>query len=207
MERGDRSTSKSQRSFIIPKSLLETSWQDWELSLSRRKTRSRPNSTKHLELFNVSSIQCARRLPCCKRCLEDIQGSVGRAGILYQDWFADPSLHNQAWRRISWRRWLRQVNGSHQEKTQSSQSKTSSGARRPHDTYGSSSIFRDPRRILESRKDLSMMVIKKDLWQEALRLKTEQAQQLQWHLAVKSTVQDLWQHTLQKSCAAISRKI
>jgi len=31
-----------------------------ELSLSRRKTRSRPSSTKHLELSNVFSIQLAR---------------------------------------------------------------------------------------------------------------------------------------------------
>ena len=29
------------------------------------------------------------------------QGSVGRARILYQDLFNDPSLHNQAKRRIS----------------------------------------------------------------------------------------------------------
>ena len=156
MERGDRSTSKSQRSFIIPKSLLETSWQDWELSLSRRKTRSRPNSTKHLELFNVSSIQCARRLPCCKRCLEDIQGSVGRAGILYQDWFADPSLHNQAWRRISWRRWLRQVNGSH------SRTLNDVNLKPPEELVVLMTLMAHPpffgtkSRILESRKDLSM---------------------------------------------------
>ena len=36
-----------------------------------------------------------------QRCLEDTQGSVGRARILYQDLFTDPSLHNQARRRIS----------------------------------------------------------------------------------------------------------
>jgi len=34
----------------------------WNPSLSRRKTRSRPSSTKHLELSNFSSIQLARRL-------------------------------------------------------------------------------------------------------------------------------------------------
>jgi hypothetical protein len=35
--------------------------------------------------------------------------------------------------------------------------------------------FGTQRRILESRKDLSMEMIKKDLRQEALRLKAEQA--------------------------------
>jgi len=75
----------------------------------------------------LGTVQCFLD-PTCKendrgsltaqKCLEDIQGSLGRARILYQDLFSDPSLHNQARRRISWRRWLRrQVNGSHLEKT------------------------------------------------------------------------------------------
>ena len=45
-------------------------------------------------------------------------------------------------------------------------------------------------RILESRKDLSMEIIKKDLRQEALRVKAEQAQQPQGHLAVNLTRED-----------------
>ena len=62
------------------------------------------SSTKHLELFNVSSIQLARRL------LEEAllpKTSVRhsriswKARILYQDLFTDPSLHNQGRRRIS----------------------------------------------------------------------------------------------------------
>jgi len=47
--------------------------------------------------------------------------------------------------------------------------------------------FGTQRRILESRKDLSMDIIKKYLRQEALRLKAEQAQQLQGNLAVNLT--------------------
>jgi hypothetical protein len=50
--------------------------------------------------------------------------------------------------------------------------------------------FGTKRRILESRKDLSMDIVKKDLRQEALRLKAEQAQQLQGHLAVNLTRED-----------------
>jgi len=42
------------------------------------------------------------------------------------------------------------------------------------------------RRILESRKDLSMEIVKKDLRQEASRLKGEQAQQPQEHLRLIS---------------------
>ena len=34
-------------------SSLKTSWQLWKFWLSRRKIRSRPSSTKHLELFSV----------------------------------------------------------------------------------------------------------------------------------------------------------
>ena len=54
--------------------------------------------------------------------------------------------------RISWRRWLRQVNGSHLEKTQWRQYETSWESCRPHDTYGSSSVFRDPKNISEISK-------------------------------------------------------
>jgi len=50
--------------------------------------------------------------------------------------------------------------------------------------------FGTQRRILESRKDLSMEIIKKDLRQKALRLKAEQAQQPQGHLAVNLTRED-----------------
>ena len=45
-------------------------------------------------------------------------------------------------------------------------------------------------RLLESRKDLSMDIIKKDLRQEALRLKAEQAQQPQGALAINLTRED-----------------
>jgi len=55
------------------------------------------------------------------------------------------------------------VDGSHLEKTQWRESETSWGNRLPHSTYGSLSIFRTQRRILESRKDLSMEIFKKDL--------------------------------------------
>jgi len=51
-------------------------------------------------------------------------------------------------------------------------------------------FFETQRRILESRKDLSMKIIKEVLRQEALRLKTEQAQQPQGHLAVNLTRED-----------------
>ena len=47
----------------IPKSLLKTSWQLWKLSLSRRKTRSRPSSTKHLKLVFLD--------PNCKEIARD----------------------------------------------------------------------------------------------------------------------------------------
>jgi len=48
--------------------------------------------------------------------------------------------------------------------------------------------FGTQRRILESRKDLSMDIIKKDhVRQEALRLKAEQDQQLQERLAAYLT--------------------
>ena len=50
--------------------------------------------------------------------------------------------------------------------------------------------FGTQRRILESRKDLSMDIIKKDLRQEALRLKAEQAQQPQGPLAINLTRED-----------------
>jgi len=105
---------------------------------------------RHSELFNVSSIQLARRL------LEEAllpKTSVRhsriswKARILYQDLFTDPSLHNQGRRRISWRRWLRQVSGGrHLEKTKWGQSETSWGARSPHDADRSSSIFRDQKK-------------------------------------------------------------
>jgi hypothetical protein len=50
--------------------------------------------------------------------------------------------------------------------------------------------FGTQRRILESRKDLSMEIIKKDLRQEASRLKSQQAQQPQGHLVVNLTRED-----------------
>jgi len=49
-------------------------------------------------------------------------------------------------RRISWRRWLRQVNGSHLEKTQWRQAETSSEACRSDDNHGSAPIFRNPKK-------------------------------------------------------------
>jgi hypothetical protein len=50
--------------------------------------------------------------------------------------------------------------------------------------------FGNQRRIPESRKDISMKIIKKNLRQEALRLKDEQAQQQQGRLAVNFTRKD-----------------
>jgi len=50
--------------------------------------------------------------------------------------------------------------------------------------------FGTQRRILERRKDLFMEIVKKDLRQEALRLKAEQDQQTQGHLAVNVTRED-----------------
>jgi hypothetical protein len=47
--------------------------------------------------------------------------------------------------------------------------------------------FWTQRKTLESRKHLSMEIIKKDLRQETSRLKAEQAQQPQGHLAVNFT--------------------
>jgi hypothetical protein len=47
--------------------------------------------------------------------------------------------------------------------------------------------FGTQRRILKSRKELSMEIINKNLRQEALRLKAEQAHQPRGHLAVNLT--------------------
>jgi hypothetical protein len=63
--------------------------------------------------------------------------------------------------------------------------------------------FETEGRILESRKDLSMEIIKKDLRQEALRLKDEQAQQPQGHLAVNLTREDSRRRKREKSGAAL----
>jgi hypothetical protein len=49
-------------------------------------------------------------------------------------------------------------------------------------------------RILNSRKDLSMKIIKKELWQKALRLKAKQTQQPQGHVALNLTREDIRRH-------------
>ena len=67
---------------------------------------------------------------------------------------------------------------------------------------GLSPSFGTPRRILESRNDLSMEMIKKDLRQEALILKAEQAQQPQGHLALDLTTQDSHRRKREKSGAS-----
>jgi hypothetical protein len=47
-----------------------------------------------LKLFPQFDLQGDRsRKPYCQGCLRNTQGSVGRASVLYQDLFADPSLH------------------------------------------------------------------------------------------------------------------
>jgi len=55
---------------------------------------------------------------------------------------------------------------------------------------GLSPSFGTQRRILESPNNPSMQIVKKDLRQESLRLKAEQAQQPQGYLAVNSTSED-----------------
>ena len=67
--------------------------------------------------------------------------------------------------------------------------------------------FGTQRRILESRKDLSMELVKKDLRQEALRLKAEQAQQPQGHLAVNLTREDNRRHKREKSLVRALLKV
>jgi len=150
MERGDGSTSKSQRSLEMypsPCSRLHDNIGNSRSQRERRDWDQVRQSTWNYSMFPRSNLQGDYlRESYCQRCLQDTQGSVGRTRILYQDLFTYPSLHDQARRRISWCRWLRQVNGSHLEKTQWLQSETSWGVRRPHDTDGSSSIFEDPKK-------------------------------------------------------------
>jgi hypothetical protein len=119
-----------------------------------------------LELSNVSSIQPARRL------LEEVlppkmSGRHLRIGwkgkILYQDSFTDPSIHNQARRRISWRRWLRQVNEAIWRRLNDVKLEPPQELVVLMTHMGLPSSFGTQRRILESRKDLSMDVIKKAL--------------------------------------------
>ena len=62
------------------------------------------------------------------------------------------------------------------------------------------------RRILESRKVLSMEIIKRDLRQEALRLKADQAQQTQGPLPINLTREDSRQRKREKVlCELCSR--
>jgi len=56
---------------------------------------------------------------------------------------------------------------------------------------GLSPSFGTQRRILESPNNPSMQIVKKDLRQESLRLKAEQAQQPQGHLVVNLTSEDI----------------
>ena len=150
MERGDGSASKSQRSLELypsPCSRLHDNIENSHCRKVRRDWDQARQSSWNFSMFPWSNLQGDfSRKPYCQRCLDDTQGSVERARILYQDLFTDPSLHNQARRRISWRRWLRQVHGSHLEKTQWRQAGASSGACRFDDTHGSSSIFRNPKK-------------------------------------------------------------
>ena len=117
----------------------------WALEDGFLRAQFSPDVLSGIRVDEVIQIKLVRSLKQCRREIyfwEDLF----RARILYQDLFTDPSLHNQARRRISWRRWLRHVNGSHLEKTQWRRTGASSGACRSDDTYGSSSIFRDPKK-------------------------------------------------------------
>ena len=55
---------------------------------------------------------------------------------------------------------------------------------------GLTPCFGTQRRILESDKDLSIDILKKDLLQEVFRFKIEQAQQPQGHLSSNLTRED-----------------
>jgi hypothetical protein len=65
--------------------------------------------------------------------------------------------------------------------------------------------FGTQRRILESRKDLSMDCFKKDLRQEALRLKAEQAEQPQGSLGINLTREDSRRPKQKKSGASTAQ--
>jgi len=105
MERGDGSTLKSQRSLEMHLSPCSRLHENIGTSHSQGERRDRNQvrqSTWNNPMLPRSNPQgdCSRK-SYLQRCLEDTQGSVGRARTLYQDLFTDPSLHNQARRRIS----------------------------------------------------------------------------------------------------------
>ena len=63
------------------------------------------------------------------------------------------------------------------------------------------------RRILDSRNNLSMEIVKKDLWQEILRLKAQQAQQPQGYLAVNSPAKTAGGANKKKSGASTAQDL
>ena len=93
MERGDGSTSKSQRSSEMRLSSCSRLHENLGTSHSQGERRDRNQvrqSTWNYPMFSRSNLQrdCSRK-SSRERCLEDTQGSAGRARILYQDLFTD----------------------------------------------------------------------------------------------------------------------
>jgi hypothetical protein len=91
---GDGRISKSQRSVEM---------EDFMKTLEPLTLKERDEIETKFDKA-LGTIQCFLD-PTCKEiargCPEDTQGLVGRARILYQDLFTDPSIYNQARRRIS----------------------------------------------------------------------------------------------------------
>ena len=90
--------------------ILQTSPLLLNRSSSTRKNRSKRPGQQHITTVlrdfrrkkrDLHSSMSAASQSLSGRWLEDTQGSVGRARILMQDLFTDPSLHNPARRRIS----------------------------------------------------------------------------------------------------------
>jgi hypothetical protein len=119
----------------------------------------------------------------------DTQGSVGRARILFQD-YALTILYTTKLEEGSL-----DVDGYVKSMEAICRRLNDVNLKLPQElvvfmTLMSLPSFGTQRRILESRKDLSIKIIKKDLRQEALRFKTVQAQQPQAHLVVNLTRED-----------------
>jgi len=130
----------------------------------------------------------------------DTQGSIGSARILNQYLFTDPLLDYWAGRRLSWRRRLRQVNGSRLKKTQRRQSGSSWGTRPPHDPYGASFFFWNTKKNSGSSKRLFHGDYRKRPATRSFETQAEQSQLLRtrlklWdskrHSAVNITREDI----------------
>ena len=157
----------------------------------RRGQHQVRQSTWNYPIFPRSNLQgdCSRK-SYSQRCLEDTQGSVERQEsctkiylltLLYTTKLEEGSLDVDGYVKLMEAIW-RRLNDVKLELPQELVVLMT--------LMGLPPSFGTQRRILESRKDLSMDIIKKDLLQEALRLKAEQAQQPQGPLAINLTRED-----------------